>query len=413
MRILPRGNSPSATGNLEYPRAVERVVSPQADQKSKTSSLLGALLVVASAYFAREVLMPVAVAILLAFLLAPIANWLERLRLGRTTSSVVSVVSGIFVISLLAWCLFVQLGKFASELPKYQQNIHVKLRQLGMADGGHINRLQNSLQEFRKDLTPTNAPAAAISTQAKSGNPADQKAVPVEIRPSNSSLLQVVRNWMGSFLSVLITIFLVTVFCIFMLAGRADLHARLLRIVGSHHARLTNRVLRDTAHRLSRYLLMQLIVNLTYGIPIGLGLWAIGIPNPLLWGLMTSLLRYIPYAGPWIACAMPFAVGFAVSSGWAKPALVLALFGVMEILTANCLEPFVYGNSTGITPLAVLLAAVFWTWLWGPVGLLLSMPLTVCLISVAKYVPQLEWLNLLFAETGDASINRRHPNFGG
>ena len=374
-------------------------MSTASDHNAKSISLLTCFLVLASAYFAREVLMPIVVAVLLAFLLAPLANEFEKMRLGRTASAVVAVLIGICVIGVLAWFLMVQFGKFGNELPKYEQNIHAKLRALGMADGGHISRIENSLQDFRKDLTPTNAPSATNSTQVQNGNPAEQKAVPVEIRPPNSSILQVVRNLMGSFLSVLATIFLVTVFCIFMLAGRDDLRTRLLKIVGSQNAKLTNHVLRDTAHRLSRYLLMQLVVNLTYGIPIGLGLWCIGIPNPLLWGIMASLFRYIPYAGPWIAASLPFAVGFAVSSDWAKPALVLALFGVVEILTANFLEPFLYGNSAGFTPLAVLLAAVFWTWLWGPVGLLLSMPLTVCLISIAKHVPQLELLDQLFAET--------------
>jgi predicted PurR-regulated permease PerM len=374
-------------------------VTTQSEHNSKSISLLAIFLVIASAYFAREVLMPIAVAILFAFLLAPLANWFEGMHLGRTGSALAAVLVGICVIGLLAWCLVVQFSKFGNELPKYEQNIHAKLRRLGMADGGHISRLENSLQEFRKDLTPTNSPAATNSTQVKSGNPVEQKAVPVEIRPPNSSLLQVVRNLMGSFLSVLTTTFLVTIFCIFMLAGRDDLRARLLRIVGSQNARLTNQVLKDTAHRLSRYLLMQFVVNLTYGVPIGLGLWFIGIPDPLLWGMIASLFRYIPYAGPWIAASLPIAVGFAVSSDWAKPVLVFTLFGVVEILTANFLEPFLYGNSIGITPLAVLLAAVFWTGLWGPVGLLLSMPLTVCLISIAKYVPQLELLNQLFAET--------------
>jgi predicted PurR-regulated permease PerM len=183
-----------------------------------------------------------------------------------------------------------------------------------------------------------------------------------------------------------------------MLIGRDDLRARLIRIVGSRNVKLTNQVLKDTGQRVSRYLLMQLIVNVIYGIPIGLGLWGIGIPNPLLWGMLASLFRYIPYAGPWIAASLPFAIGFAVGSDWSKPILVLVLFGVVEILTANLLEPLLYGNSTGITPLAVLLAAVFWTWLWGPVGLLLSMPLTVCLVSIARYVPQLELVDQLFAE---------------
>jgi len=374
-------------------------MTPHTDRGSRSSSLLGVFLVVAAAYFARQVLMPIAVAILLAFLLAPLANRLEMMRLGRTISAVVAVLVGIFAITMLAWCLMIQFGKFGNELPKYQQNIHVKLRQLGMADGGHISRLENSLQEFRKDLTPTNSPPGTNADQLKNENPTDQKAVPVVIRSPNSSPLQIIRNVMGSFLNVLTTLFLVTVFCIFMLMGRDDLRDRLLRIVGSRNAKLTNHVLSDTAHRLSRYLLMQLVVNLMYGIPIGLGLWWIGIPNPLLWGILASLFRYIPYAGPWIAASLPFTVAFAVSPDWVKPALVLAVFAVVEILTANFVEPFVYGNSTGITPLAVLLAAVFWAWLWGPTGLLLSMPLTVCLISLAKHVPQLELLDQLFAET--------------
>jgi predicted PurR-regulated permease PerM len=369
------------------------------DQRSTGHSWLAAFLVVAAAYFTRQVLMPIAVAILLAFLLAPLANRLELMHLGRKVSSVVAVLAGIFAISALAWCLVIQFGKFGNELPKYQENIHVKLRQLGMADGGHISRLENSLQEFRKDLTPTNSLPGTNSSQLKNENPTEQKAVPVVIRSPNSSPLEIIRNLMGSFVNVLITLFLVTVFCVFMLMGRDDLRDRLLRIVGSQNAKLTNRVLSDTAHRLSRYLLMQLVINLAYGIPIGLGMWWIGVPDPLLWGIMASLFRYIPYAGPWLAASLPFAVAFAVSSDWVQPVLVLVVFGVVEILTANFLEPFAYGNSTGITPLAVLLAAVFWAWLWGPAGLLLSMPLTVCLISLAKHVPQLELLDQLFAET--------------
>ena len=373
-------------------------MTTQPDQKSKSISLLSILLVIASAYLARDVLMPIAVAILFAFLLAPLTKGLERMRLGRTASAVVAVLAGIGVVSLLAWCLLVQFGKLGNELPKYEQNIHTKLRHLGMADGGDINRLEKSIQDFRKDLTPTNSSPG--TNFIRSGeNATDQKAIPVEIRPPNSSVLQVVRNLMGSFLSVLTTTFLVTMFCIFMLAGRDDLRARLLRIVGTQNASLTNQVLRDTARRLSRFLLMQLFVNFTYGIPLGLGLWCIGIPNPWFWGMTASLFRYIPYAGPWIAASLPFAVEFAVSSDWAKPVLILLLFGAVEIFTANFLEPFLYGNSTGITPLAVLLAAVFWTWLWGPVGLLLSMPLTVCLISLAKHVPQLELLDQLFGKT--------------
>ena len=390
---------PSGYNQMERPSDHDVVAPPHRYRGSRSNSLLGVFLVVASAYFARQILLPIAIAILLAFLLAPLSNRLEKIHLGRTASSLVAVLTGLFVIGALAWCLVIQLGKFGNELPQYQENIHTKLRQLGMADGGHISRLENSLQEFRKDLTPTNVPAGTNSAQLKSEPTPEPKAVPVVIRNPNSSPLEIIRNLMGSFLNVLTEVFLVTVFCFFMLLGRDDLRARVLRITGSKNARVTKHVLSDTAHRLSRFLLMQLMVNLSFGITVGLGLWWIGIPNPLLWGIMGSLLRYIPYAGPWIAASLPFAVAFAVSSTWTTPMLVLAVFGVVEILTSNFLEPFLYGNSTGITPLAVLLAAVFWTWLWGPAGLLLSMPLTVCLLSLAKHVPQLELLDQLFSKT--------------
>jgi predicted PurR-regulated permease PerM len=378
---------------------IDVVAKPNPYRVMRGSSLLAACLVIAIAYLARQILMPIAVAFLLAFLLAPLANRLETMHLGRKASAIIAVLVGLFAVGSITWCLVIQFGKFGNELPKYQENIHVKLRQLGMVDGGHISRLENSLKEFQKDLTPTNSPTGTNSSQLKTESPPEQKAVPVVIRSPNSSPLDLIRNWMGSFLNVLTTAFLVTVFCIFMLLGRDDLRDRLLRIVGSRNAKLTNHVLSDTAHRLSRYLLMQLVINLAYGVPIGFGLWCIGIPNPLLWGIMASLFRYIPYAGPWIAASLPFAVAFAVSSDWIEPALVLVVFAIVEIVTANFVEPFAYGNSVGITPLAVLLAAVFWTWLWGPTGLLLSMPLTVCLISLAKHVPQLELLDQLFAET--------------
>jgi predicted PurR-regulated permease PerM len=195
-----------------------------------------------------------------------------------------------------------------------------------------------------------------------------------------------------------VELFLVVVFCLFILIERDDLRTRLIRIVGSGNVTLTKQLLEEANHRLSRYLVMQLMVNICYGTAVGLGLRFIGIPNPLLWGMMAGLLRYVPYAGPWIAASMPFAVGLAVAQGWGRPLGVLGIFACVELLTANFVEPWLYGHSTGITSLAVLLAAVFWTWLWGAAGLLLSMPLTVCLVSIGRYFPQLELLDQLFSE---------------
>jgi predicted PurR-regulated permease PerM len=368
--------------------------------------LVAGCLVVACLYFARAVFIPIALAVLLAFLLEPLAKLLERGHLGRTTSALAAVFLAVFLICGLSYLVVGQFGDFAKELPQYEQTIHGKLRHVREGDGGVIGQAAKSIQDFRKDLNPTNLSVSTNIMQGTNAAAAEPKAVPVVVRDPDGSTLQLVRNLIGPSVNLMVTMLLVTVFCIFILVGREDLRARLIRMAGSRNSKLTNQLLNDTGQRVARYLLMQLVVNTLYGVPIGLGLWAIGIPNPFLWGLIAAVFRYIPYAGPWIAAFTPFAIGYAIDSGWSKPVLVLALFGAIEIVTANFVEPWLYGNSTGITPLAVLLAAVFWAWLWGPVGLLLSMPLTVCLVSIARYVPQLEFLDQLFGETKNETT---HP----
>lgn len=227
------------------------------------------------------------------------------------------------------------------------------------------------------------------------------------MKNGGTSALEVVGKLITPSLKFLVELFLVVVFCLFMLVQRDDLRRRLIRIVGSQNVADTEQLLEEAGCRLSRYLLMQLTVNICYGTTVGLGLWLLGIPNPLLWGMMAGMLRYVPYAGPGIAASMPFAVGLAVGQGWGKPLGVLGIFAFVELLTANFVEPWLYGHSTGITSLAVLLAAVFWTWLWGAAGLLLSMPLTVCLVSIGRYFPQLELLAELFSEAEKPP--RPHP----
>lgn len=353
------------------------------------------LLGVAALYFAREIFIPIALAILLSFLLGPLAIRLRHWRLGRAASALIVVVFAFTVVGAIGAWMTSQIGDVVRQLPEYQQNIHKKLQSAGAIGGrGILGRLGASIQELRRDVTPP------PETQNRTDNPGTetQKPVPVEVRNSAFEPTRILRAVAGSLANILVTAFIVTVLTFFMLVERDDLRDRLIRIIGTSKLNLTTKLLDDTSRRVSRYLLMQLVVNVTYGFLICIGLRLIGIPNPVLWGMFATVLRYIPYAGPWIAASMPFLLALAVDPGWTRPLLVAGLFVAVEVTVANFVEPWLYGSSTGITPLAVLLAAVFWTWLWGPVGLLLSMPLTVCLVSVGRHLPAFGFLNILFGD---------------
>jgi predicted PurR-regulated permease PerM len=382
----------------------------QTSGRSINGGWITLFIVVAALYLARVILIPITLAILFAFLLQPLARRFERLRLGRVGSVLAAVIIAMFLGAALTELVAWQLGDLGKKLPEYEANIHKKLQEIKSREGIFFGHAAKSIQDFRKDLILTNSASLTNSTDAKSGKQIETKPVPVEVHDPETSPVQVIRNLLGPLVNLLTTLFLVAALCIFILVARDDLRTRVIRIVGSRNVKVTNEVIEDVGRRLSHYLLMQLFINACYGVSIGLGLWFIGIPNPLLWGMISGLFRYIPYAGPWIAASMPLAIGFAINSDWGKPFMVLGLFAAMEILTANFIEPWLYGNSTGITALAILLAAVFWTWVWGPVGLLLSIPLTVCLVSIARYVPQLELLEQLFGETETKHIHRRGRN---
>jgi predicted PurR-regulated permease PerM len=355
--------------------------------------MLAVVLVVAALYFAREVFVPLALALLLSFLLAPLVVRLRRWHFGRFHAVMVAVVLAMGVVGAIGTLMFSQMGDLVSKLPKYQENVHQKVRALPLGQGGIFGRINKTISEFRKDVSQ--GPGAQ---QPQNPSPDGQKPVPVEIRNSPFAPTEVIQKVMGSLLIIGINVFLVIFFVIFMLLGREELRDKLIRLIGMGKLNTTTQLLDDAGHRVSRYLMVQLVVNATYGILAGIGLYFIGIPNALLWGLLAGILRYIPYAGIWVAVTMPFALGLAVDPGWTKPLLTLGLFGVLELTVANLLEPWLYGTSTGLMPLAVLFAAVFWTWLWGPVGLLLSTPLTVCLVTMGRYIPSLSFLSILLGD---------------
>jgi predicted PurR-regulated permease PerM len=393
-------------------------------RSSRVLVLAGVAVVIAGLYFAQDFLIPLALSLLLSFLLAPLCQRLERLKVGRIPSVITVVVISLGLLTGIGWVVTGQLIDLANKLPSYRDNIHSKVERW-RASAGSFNKQTHALEESLKDLTdtkPTSEPttqevaAAATSPQhplsppvAKavqnlSGKPTNQP-IQVEVKEREPTPVQFLKDYVAPYLTPLGTAAMVIVFVAFILLQREDLRDRLIRLVSQGNINLTTQAMDDAATRISRYLLMQLIVNVTYGIPIGIGLWFIGVPNAVLWGMLATLLRFIPYIGPWIAAAVPLLLSIAAFPDWSHFALTAGLYIVVELISNNAIEPWLYGSSTGLSTVAVIVSAVFWTWLWGPLGLLMSTPLTVCLVVLGKYVPQLQFLDILL---GDEPVLEPH-----
>jgi predicted PurR-regulated permease PerM len=360
---------------------------------------------VAALYFAREVLIPIALAVLLSFLLTPVVAWLERLRFSRFPAVVVVLVLSLSAVGGVGWIVANQLLEVINQLPNYKDNIHRRLESIHGSKGGGINRATHSVEELSKELstTPRNQAAAvprepAPTTKAAAPFAGGLHPVPVEVVEPPPNALQSFRNVAGPLVRPLGTAIIVIVFSIFMLMRREDVRNRLIRLVARGRLNVITQALDDAGRRVSRYLLMQFLVNTILGTLIAIGLAWIGVPNALLWGTLAASLRFIPYLGPLVAGALPILLATAVFNGWTRPLLVLGLFLVMELITANLIEPWLYGTHTGISSLAILVAAVFWAVVWGPVGLILSTPLTVCLLVMGRHVPQFEFLHILLGD---------------
>jgi predicted PurR-regulated permease PerM len=371
----------------------------QADASAKTPRfmMLGSVcVVIAALYFAQEVLIPLALAALLSFLLAPLVKRLERLRLPRAAAVVVTVLIAFGLLFGIGWVVYNQLGDLNKDMGMYRAKIEDKVHRM-REKGGILYMVHTAGAEVNQVFnSPAKEPGKTEQTPESSQTPGSSvnQSSPFDLlKPIGSFLLGPVG-----------TAFVVTVFTIFMLLQREDLRDRLIRLVGRNRLTLTTRALDDAAERVSRYLLMQSVVNGSIGLVILSLLWGVGrlngtpFPAVALWGMMSALLRFIPYIGIWVSAIMPLLLAVAVYPGAKAAVETLFCYGGVEIIASNAIEPLLFGSSTGIATLAVLVAAAFWTWLWGPVGLLLSTPLTVCLVVMGKYVPQLEFLTILLAE---------------
>ena len=377
--------------------------NPAATSTSSTALLVGIVFVVGALYLGSEILIPLALAILLSFMLAPIVTRLRRWHLGRIPSVLLVVLLVFTALLGVGSIVATQVVDLAANLPRYEWNLRAKIRDLSIAipSGGIVERTSDMLQDLSEELEEATAPEkteAAGEREARGGREAPPEPVLVQVRRPAPTPLETLREIGGPLVAPIATAGLVVVFVIFMLLQREDLRDRVIRLVGASDVARTTEAMNDAAKRISRYLLMQLVINLLYGIPVGIGLYFIGVPNPILWGLLATILRFIPYIGPVIAALFPIALSFAVAPGWTLPLLTIALFVVLELFSNNVLEPWLYGSSTGLSPVAVLVAAVFWTALWGPAGLLLSTPLTVCLVVLGRHVPQLGFFDVLLGD---------------
>ena len=408
---------------MQAKRTVGDSVLTEAREKLKgtESGLLTVILVIAVLYFAREVFVPIALSGLLAFLLEPAATMLERWGLRRAPAALLVILLSLGTVGAVGWGMLGQIYNLAVELPQYQQNVTGKIELLHLNSAGQLSSTLDMLSTVKKQITSgdaTPAPILAVVPRHRSTThpimtppPAagDKTAQPVAVRieAPEEPLLSVAGRTLIPLVHPLATTFIVVIFLVFMLLGREDLRDRGLRLAGSGRMHVTSSAIQDASRRVSRYLQMQLVVNLCYGTVAGLALWWIGVPHALLWAVLTCLLRFVPYIGILMAAAGPLLLSIAVSPHWAPLVWTMVMFGVLELITANFAEPMLYGSSTGISAIAILVAAIFWTLLWGLPGLLLSTPLTVCLVVIGRQVPQLHYLEVLFGEETNADPGER------
>jgi predicted PurR-regulated permease PerM len=352
-------------------------------------------------YFAREILIPFAFALTLAFLLAPVVTLLQRLHIGRVMSVLSTVLVSIVAAGGIGWILANQLVDVANQLPLYRENIHAKIEAFHIPVTGQLGHAAESMKDIERELTGSGAPSPASPPQGqnrKQPNAPPALPVPVRVVQSPANGWTQLRDLGTPVLAPLGRAGIVVIFAVFMLIKREDLRNRLLRLVGLGQLNLMTQALDDAAGRVSRYLLLQFLVNAGFGILFGFGLYLIGVPYPALWGVVAGILRIVPYVGTLIAATLPIALSLACFDGWLKPLLVFALVLGLELIIANFVEPWLYGVHVGISSLALLVTAVFWTVLWGPAGLILSTPLTVCVVVLGRYVPHLSFLHILLGD---------------
>jgi predicted PurR-regulated permease PerM len=372
--------------NEESARAKRSLGSSSTGKLPSLIAVATFVLIIASLHWAQAVLIPIALSIMLTFLLSPVASASERMGLGRLPSVILIVVLTFSLLGGIGWVVTLQFGSLANELPKYTNNITQKIADVrGAGKGGALEKVLKTVEEVKSKIQKGHEPIKAGGR-------------PVVVQAEESFAFWPVPLAVGPTVERFASAGLVIVLVIFMLIYREDLRNRLIRLIGYGRLTVTTRALEEAGQRISRYLLMQTIINSSFGLAIGFALYLIGLPYAVLWGFLAAVLRFIPYVGPFAATIMPSALSLAVFQGWMWPIVVVGLFLVLELLNNMVLEPLLYGESAGVSKVGILVAIAFWTWLWGPVGLVLATPLTVCVVVLGKYVPQLDFIGVLMSD---------------
>jgi len=378
----------------------ERTARAQRNLRATAGAWLVAAIAIAGAYLARDVLIPITLSIFLSFILAPIAEGFRRMHLGRVPSVFLAVTLALGFVGVSGAILVSQASTLIDDAPAYVQHLSEKTGRVHAAIVARLGFLTHEGTATSQSRTRTRN----LTRGAKSVAVAPAAPIPVELRSPPPSPIEQMETLVGPLMAPLGTTAIVIVLTIFMLLQKEDLRDRAIRIFGVGDLHRSTMALSDAGKRLSRYFLSQLGVNACFGFIVWLGMMAIGVPAPGLWGVLAGLLRFAPYIGTMIAACLPIVVATAVSPGWTMALEVAALFAFIEPLVGYGVEPLLYGRSTGLSPIAVIVAALFWTWLWGLVGLVLSMPLTLMLVVLGRHVPQFAFFDILLGDRPALSL---------
>ncbi|WP_230628467.1 AI-2E family transporter [Sphingomonas sp. Leaf37] len=370
-----------------------RVVPAQVPGMNGLLGLAVGVVVIAGLFFAKDVLIPITLAILLSFVLSPVVAALRHARLPKGLAVMISVLAALGLLGGVGTLVGMQVASLADDAPGYLRTIDDKV---ASAKGFAADRVAFFAQD--KAPPPRAAAGPPQSNVERVLASRSREPVPVRVTDREPDAFTVAGQVLGPVVGPFETFVIVLVVAIFILMQKEDLRDRMIRLFGSSDLHRTTLAMDDAGARLSKYFLSQLAVNTSFGIVIGTGLWAIGVPVPALWGILAGILRFVPYVGALLGAALPLALAAGVDPGWTMVIEVAVLFAVVEPLIGYVVEPLLYGHSTGLSPLSVILAAVFWTWIWGPVGLVLSMPLTLCLVVLGRHVPALEFLDILLGD---------------
>ena len=376
------------------------------------SRTFSCLILVVALSWGRPVLIPVAVATLLTFLLNPVVRMLQRFGMGRVISVLLAVSAVGTVVTVVGFVGSRQVTSLLSELPANTAKITAKVKTLkAVTSGPSAKRFEEMIEEISREFKITAGPNVANVPVAASDDSSDSIEAPIgptivnTVMPHTESYWRILTGYLGSAFEIMATFAFALVLLVFFLLERDGLRDRIVLLAGKTRLTLTSKALEDASNRVSRYIVMVAMVNGGFGILLTIGLLCLGVPYAVLWGCVAALLRFVPYIGPWVGAIFPITLSLAMSEGWWQPISVFVFVMALELVANNAVEPIVFGRTTGVAPAALLISAAFWLYLWGPIGLIISAPFAVCLVVMGKNIPQLSFLNVIMGDEPALSAN--------